>query len=494
MSPLPPSLEVFVALERHALQRPDSPAVGEGDVRLCFAQLAARVAGLAEELAALPEVIGVLAPNSVDAFVAALALAYAGKTFVPLPYFFSPQQLGHIVADSGLRHILTVAQWADKAARFGLPVSLIGESEANFSAARQKPGQRIIYTSGTTGQPKGVRLGAAQINASTVGLAQAVKADPKDVYLSILPFPLLLEQVCGIHAPVLAGASVILATDAAAGCAEGNPELLIRAAERAQPTISVLVPELLRAWVAGLSLSGRKAPSSLRFLAVGGAPVSPTLAEAGWALGLPVHEGYGLSECCSVVALNRPGDRTPGTVGKPLSGLTVTIESGEIVVEGATVMDGYLGRDASAGRWATGDLGDIDATGNLIIHGRKDNILVLATGRNVSPEWVEGLLTADPRLGRAIVLGHGEPTLTAVVTPSPLGVEWFAKALPEDVGGLIAALCADAPVYARPGKWVVAQEKDLAEKGLLTANGRPRRPALAQHFLGSAGSNKGEHP
>ena len=89
-------------------------------------------------------------------------------------------------------------------------------------------------------------------------------------------------------------------------------------------------------------MSGQRAPESLRFVAVGGAPLSRTFADAAWEQGLSVYEGYGLSECSSVVALNRPEDRRPGTVGKPLPNVHLTIENDEIVVRGPTVMDGYV--------------------------------------------------------------------------------------------------------------------------------------------------------
>jgi len=138
-----------------------------------------------------------------------------------------------------------------------------------------------------------------------------------------------------------------------------------------------------------------RAPESLRFVAVGGAPAPEALVEAAWALGIPVFEGYGLSECCSVVALNRPGARKNGSVGRALPGLKMSIDQQEIIVEGPSVMDGYLGGTDAGRVWRTGDLGAIDADGYLTVHGRKDNLLVTAAGRNVSPEWIETLLLSD---------------------------------------------------------------------------------------------------
>ena len=125
----------------------------------------------------------------------------------------------------------------------------------------------------------------------------------------------------------------------------------------------VLVPELLRAWCASLMLSQERAPQSLRVVAVGGAKTPPEVIALAADLGLPAYEGYGLSECGSVVALNTPGAVRAGTVGRPLPGLDVKIIDGEITVAGPNVMSGYLGKELHKGRWATGDLGDIDEDG-----------------------------------------------------------------------------------------------------------------------------------
>ena len=236
-----------------------------------------------------------------------------------------------------------------------------------------------------------------------------------DRYLSVLPQSLLLEQIAGIYLPLAVGASIYLPAASAA-----SPGQHIRlAAEESEATATVLVPELLAAWVKELTAVGRQAPASLRVIAVGGAPVSPQLAAAAWRQGLPVYEGYGLSECCSVVSLNRPDARRAGTVGRPLAGLQVTIEDGEIVVGGPTVMSGYLGDVPVSGVWRTGDLGTFDADGFLRVSGRKDNIIVTAEGRNVSPEWVEEALTADPRIPFCVVVPHAQALAALVVAAEP---------------------------------------------------------------------------
>ena len=176
-------------------------------------------------------------------------------------------------------------------------------------------------------------------HASAMALAKATDASSADRYLSVLPSALLLEQISGIYAPLSVGAQIHLPWESPGR--SGN-DSIAAAAQEGQVTVTVLVPELLAAWLRQLQAMDRSGPSSLRYVAVGGAPISRQLAAAAWEQGLPVHEGYGLSECCSVVSLNRPGDRRVGTVGRPLPGVQVTIDNGEIVVSGPTVMKGYL--------------------------------------------------------------------------------------------------------------------------------------------------------
>ena len=165
----------------------------------------------------------------------------------------------------------------------------------------------------------------------------------------------------------------------------------------ARPDSLILVPELLRLLVAAAE-RGWPAPSSLRFVAVGGASVAVELLERAAAVGLPVFEGYGLSECASVVCLNTPESRRPGSVGRPLPHARVRVgDGGQLMVSGVT-MRGYLGdrRARRASEWATGDLGEIDADGYVYVRGRLGNMYITSFGRNVAPEWVEREIALEP--------------------------------------------------------------------------------------------------
>ena len=146
-----------------------------------------------------------------------------------------------------------------------------------------------------------------------------------------------------------------------------------------------MVPQLLALYVAQLLATGSRPPATLRFVAVGGAPVP--CSSAAMRLGIPLFEGYGLSECCSVVALNRPGATRAGSVGQPLEGLRVQIEDGEIVVEGPSLMDGYLHEQLiTALSLAHGRSRVLDKDGFLTVYGRRDNLIIAPSGRNIDPD------------------------------------------------------------------------------------------------------------
>jgi long-subunit acyl-CoA synthetase (AMP-forming) len=232
-----------------------------------------------------------------------------------------------------------------------------------------------------------------------------------------------------------------------------------------QPTTTILVPALLVRMVSALKATDRTASESLRLIAVGGAATPPALLTAAQAQGLPVFEGYGLSECCSVVALNTPNRARPGTVGEVLDGVEVRIDDGEIVVSGSTVMEGYIGQAPVAGEWRTGDLGRIE-DGYLIVEGRKDWLIVTPQGRNINPEWVESCLCADPHVQAAglHLAQDGQLEIVAVVTA------------PVDLAR-IEHLLADLPHYARP---VRVRFAPASKEGLLKPGGGIDRSQLAQ--------------
>jgi long-subunit acyl-CoA synthetase (AMP-forming) len=476
------------ALSRNALKASDKIAVSDSAGAIRRGELLGKVSGLADNIKNQSGAIGILAPNGIDWVIAQLACVVAGKIAVPLPTFFSSAQVGHVVRAASIELILTTDQTAKMALGSGVKTSLIeGQAVSTGSLEPIEGYGQIIFTSGSTGQPKGVRHESGQIAWSVEALANATGATSEDTYLSVLPLPLLLETICSIFIPALLGAYVHFDSNLAEQVGRGNAKGISKAFDLRQPTTSVVVPQLLKQWVGELRAAGNRAPSSLRFVAVGGAPVPQQVASAAWNLGIPVHEGYGLSECCSVVSLNRPGDRRSDTVGRPLSGLNVSIDEGEITVDGPSITDGYLGQGPAARPWRTGDLGAIDPDGFLKIGGRKDSLIVTSYGRNISPEWIETMLLGDLRIAFCAVVGHGEPHLTAVIVPSGPGEPWFANASYDKVLRLISDCCSSAPEYAVPRAVVVASPQEATDNRLLT-NGRPARKQIEKFVAARAAS------
>jgi long-subunit acyl-CoA synthetase (AMP-forming) len=477
---------LFDAMLEHAERDGNAIAVSDNVIRLNRQDLLSKVFRLAGRLQGRPGAVGLLAPNGVDWVVAQLACVASGRLVVPLPTFFSPAQLGHIIREASIELVLTTKAAASQTLGSGIATELIDTVPAPSEPFRPVPGfGQIIYTSGSTGQPKGVRHASGQIEWSALALAAATGATEADTYLSVLPLPLLLETICAIFIPALLGAYVHFETGLAERVGRGDATGISKAYEAARPTTSVVVPQLLKQWVGELQSTGASAPSSLRFVAVGGAPVPNQVAAQAWKMGIPVHEGYGLSECCSVVALNRPGERVAGTVGRPLAGLDVTLDDGEIVVDGPSITDGYLGHQPAQRPWRTGDLGEIDRDGILSIHGRRDNLIVSSFGRNISPEWVETMILGDLRIGFCAVVGHGEPHLTALLVPSRPGEAWFTNASQDDVLALVSACCSGAPQYAVPRVCIVASLSEAVSHQLLT-NGRPARRQIEKFIAGKA--------
>ena len=248
------------------------------------------------------------------------------------------------------------------------------------------------------------------------------------------------SEMC-IRDRILAGAETTFRFEATKALFGAPLEPFIEAFEIIKPTTSLLAPAILGRWVSDLQAKGKAAPKNLRFVAVGGASTAPVLAKKALDVGIPLCEGYGLSECCAVVAMNRPGYSLAGTVGHVLDGIDVAIEDGEITVSGPTVMVGYLNGEAAPDRWHTGDLGHFEKD-HLVIDGRKDALLITGSGRNISPEWVEQRVNADPRIvSSALSIRDHDGALVLII----------AAATPVKPSDILPHLT-DLPEYAQPQK------------------------------------------
>jgi long-chain acyl-CoA synthetase len=302
----------------------------------------------------------------------------------------------------------------------------------------------ILYTSGTTGPPKGVMLTHGNLISDVNGLLETGIIGEGEHLFGGLPlyhaYPLMGE----IIAPLTVGATVTLLH---------SMKELPQAASETRPTIIIAVPQMLEIFAANVE---KKLPPFLRpsirlsfflksrlginagkvifgkvhkalggkikVLASGGARLSPDVMETLEGIGFKVVEGYGLTETSPVAAFNPLNKRKPGSVGKPLMGTEIKIKDGEILIQGPIVMKGYRGKPRETaevmedGFFHTGDLGYMDKDGYVFITGRKKEMIVLASGKNINPEDVEKAYGTTPLI-KEIGVYEDRGSLRAVIVP-----------------------------------------------------------------------------
>ncbi len=322
------------------------------------------------------------------------------------------------------------------------------------SPARAEELATLVYTSGTTGRPKGVMLSHRNILSNVAASLAAIPADTSDRFLSFLPLSHMFERTCGYYAALAAGAHTVYARSIsllADDLRAQRPTVLIavpriferihaklkeampagsfkrRLFERAaaigwkqfQRSASVgekLLWPLLRLLVA--NKFQRRLGGRLRLVVVGGAAFAPELARTFVGLGLPIIQGYGLTETAPVLAANRPGDNDPLSVGRALEGIALRLdENGELLARGPNIMLGYWNNPEAtraavdADGWLhTGDLARIE-NGRVYITGRLKDILVLSNGEKVPPADLEAAIVRDSAFEQAMLVGEGRPKL-----------------------------------------------------------------------------------
>ena len=439
-----------------------------GAKSLSRSELLLAVDGLAKQLRSLNvESVALYADNGIDWILIDLACQALGIRVVPVPLFFSTAQIKHTIASSGATALVSDQQNIEyligaRAGQAFCGMTSLYTLEESESADLPEGTQKITFTSGTTGSPKGVCLSAEQQVAVATAIA-AVASDGNPKHLCVLPLSTLLENLAGVYAPLLSGGSVTapsLADVGLAGSSGLDIKQFLHCITEHQPNTMILVPEILNALTEATEC-GWRPPSSLHFVAVGGGKVSPELLRRARAAGLPANEGYGLSECASVVTLNVPGADHIGSVGRPLPHVSIEIEQDEIVVRGSQFL-GYAGQPDSwnAACVRTGDLGHIDEDGFVFVSGRAKNQLISSFGRNISPEWVESELLAGPLLQQAVVIGDARPYCVALVEPRN------AATTDADIDTWIRSANQKLPDYARVVDWhrVTAPQRVTIER------------------------------
>ncbi len=470
------------------LVEPDALALVDNQQQVKYTDLLPRVKALSEALRAQgARVVAFQGENSVAWALLDLACQAANIVALPLPEFFTTEQILHCLTVSGADLLMlddseltcnSLAGLSQLACReISLPHGWQAWQITPNESVRQalpRGTQKITFTSGSTGTPKGVCLSQDHQWLVAESLADRINvAAPK--HFSMLPLATLLENIAGIYAPLLSGGTVHFLPAAQRGL-QGSSGLnipaFLQSLSTVQPDTLILIPQLLSVLIASAEKGWQ--PPVMKFVAVGGARVAEPMLLRARQLGLPVYEGYGLSECASVVSLNVPESDLPGATGKPLKHVEIGVEDGEIIVKG-NVFLGYLGDQASwyQTRFATGDLGALDENGFVHIAGRKKNLLISSFGRNINPEWVESTLMAKPLFRQCVVLGDAKPYLVALLA-LPEGVP------PTVVNDWLGYINTALPDYAQVKAWACLN--NMRWLPLLTANGRPRREVIAEQL------------
>jgi long-chain acyl-CoA synthetase len=410
----------------------------------------------------------------------------------------APADLG----DDFLRYETLVAATSDAAI-----------AEYRLRAARVTSDQlaTIIYTSGTTGEPKGVMLTHNNLSSNEETSVEPYRMTPADRAVSFLPLSHVYERVTA-YAYLFHGVSVAYVERM-----EDLPQALLEV----HPTLAAAVPRVFEKLYANIMQKGREstglksrifdwavrvaresvrwkaygeeAPSWLhlrwkivdrivyskirdgiggRFRAFisGGGPLSRDLAEFFWSVGVPVYQGYGLTETSPVVSANYPGANKVGTVGQPIEHVNVRIaEDGEILVQGPCVMKGYYLKPedtsaviSAAGWLATGDIGRLDEDGYLYVTDRKKDLFKTAAGKFVAPQPIENMLKTSPLILNAVLVGDAHKFIAALIVPNFANVEAAAR----QQGRTFASheqLAADPWVHELIGREVTQVNSKLAQ-------------------------------
>jgi long-chain acyl-CoA synthetase len=453
------SFNLATILRETAETVPDAPAYLAGPASKTYRELDQEsgqfAAGLVTAGLHPGQVVAIQLPNVPQFLTAYFGALKAGMTVLPMNPLLKAPEIEHQLSDSGAAIMLGLAGLHAEAAKacelVGLPLYLVGEppagegarpvTELMSAAPLSEPGGEIwpgnaddtavlIYTSGTTGKPKGAELThfLLYMNCTVSGQLFGARAD--DVTLAVLPF----FHVFGLS-------SVLNVSVRHGGCLSivprFEPGAVLDAIEASKCTVIAGVPTMLHA-LAQLDVAGRDL-TALRVAVSGGASLPENvMGTFETKYDIEVLEGYGLSETGSTSSFNRPGDRKPLSVGKPIWGVQMRIgdpndnplppgpdQIGEILIRGHNVMKGYRNRpEATAaalkGGWLhTGDLGYVDTDGFYFIVDRTKD-LVIRGGYNVYPREIEEVLYAHPGIREAAVIGKpderlGEEVVAVVV-------------------------------------------------------------------------------
>jgi len=399
----------------------------------------------------------------------------------------------------------------------------------HFAALSDDALATICYTSGTSGRPKGVMLSHGNIIANVKSCRETGMARTSDRFLSILPLSHMFERTGGYYLPLSLGAKVVFSrgvTLLGEDLVEQAPTVMFavprifekflqrieqalapsplrqwlfdqcatrgwRVEQRRGQWLDVLTVPLLRAAVAKPILA--RLGGRLRLTVVGGAALDPALSHTFIGLGLPMLQGYGMTEASPVISVNRDDDNDPDSVGPPLPGVEVKVSSnGELLARGANVMQGYW-RNPEATRAAidsdnwlrTGDLAEIRA-GRIYLLGRLKDILVMSNGEKLSPQDAEFALLRDPMFEQVMLVGEARPFLSLLAVSR----ESDEKILVNRANDLLK----DFPRWVRVRRAIAVGDAWTIDNGLLTPTLKLKRPSVLERYKSAIDALYAERP
>lgn len=557
--------ELFLAAVTNGSPRPfliwrDGGSVVELSRSDALARVASLAAGLRAHGVAPGDRVGILAPSSPEWVLFDWAVLCAGAVTVPMFSNLSPENLAWEMRDAGLKVLLIqdgaqaalvrgivpegvelvsidpvpgVRGWTDLAANLADGAGWISES-----AARIEPSQpaTIIYTSGSTGRPKGVVLGHGGLCFQVAGARKRFPTDPSsDLGLSCLPLAHVFERLVSFF-----------------HYANGYPLAVSRDVQKVgedlkifRPTIFTVVPRLLekmiakieagvesagpvKKWIGKAALLEAASPrhvlsspasavfdrlawskireqlgGRLRLVVSGGAPLMPQMESFLARVGVPVYQGYGMTELSPVIAVNFPGANKIGTVGPPMPGVEIaTAHDDEVLVRSPSALLGFWndpqGREriVDADGWLhTGDLGRIDPQGFLVLTGRKKDLCKTAGGKYVAPVPIEDAIARHPWIEHAVVSADDRKFVSCILSLDSaairghLGDSGSIQSVPEFVASpafhveierFLGRVNQGLDEWAKVRRWVVAPRPFGIETGELTPTLKVRRAEVLE--------------
>jgi len=370
----------------------------------------------------------------------------------------------------------------------------------------------IIYTSGTTGEPKGVMLNHECFTSNVIAISHGLPIRPTDRSLAVLPLSHIFERTV----------FYVLCSNGVAIHYCASFDQLASHLQEVKPTIMTAVPRLFEQvyhkivkkgksaggwrtrlfdwslevgqqyWAAkdrhesvSPTLAAKQALANrlvfskwrqgvggaLRFFVSGGAPLSKKLSFAFWAAGIPILQGYGMTEAC-IVCANRPTDNKVGSIGKPFEGIEMKIaeKDGEILIRGKNVMQGYYNKPEETakaldaeGFYHTGDVGYEDEDGHLYVTDRLKDLFKLSNGKYVAPLQVESLLKQSPLISQPVVVGSGRKQVGALIVPDWEALKETLKEEDIDADGSREELCENPYVIKRVQRDALDLTRELSE-------------------------------